>query len=645
MSFREPARALGATGRADLLRLLATTSRDALALDVDASGWFGYVRRPQPPPQLTLTQDEPSVGPAAKPALERKPPLRLPFVPAIVRREPRQTPAHDATTEESFASAAPIDEAAARSPSDKRLIAYQDLLPPARLIPALRRFLGAYRSGPLDVERLTALLAAGQLPPRLPRRRYRRWHPGLVVLLDFCPRLWPYRWDMHRLAERLLRHVGRSGVSLRIVNNGPTAPWSDWLAQQNRPTAVAPVERAWRMPPAGTPVLIVSDLGLLLRPHSEPAQTWAQFVRDLIHAQVRPLALVPLGAGQLGEPVPPSLPVLRWSPDARPRPICVRGTAAAEPDGLDDLLAMVAATRRVDPPLLRAMRRLNPRAPLNAGLEGALWCHADVEAVHTASIRPEAVERRLPHFAERLGHLHAALDRERTRHHAHLRAVLNHEETLLWRAQVSEETFARCPGAAERVAEARKFMRRLAATLTFSDGGRPRSIGGASRRGLCTAPIAACGSATAMSCTGCSRLRFARRVRCPLSRKRPIRRCWRGYCPPAPRCPAGWCRMPRVAICCCRPSPPVPASPRSVKPWCSMPAAWGSAWRALGAGGSRRMTCRCALPPSTRPLSLISKQPTSRCRLVQFAGLSAHSAGARRARASPSRAPSSGRGR
>ena len=182
------------------------------------------------------------------------------------------------------------------------------------------------------------------------------------------------------------------------------------------------------------------------------------------------MALVPLGAGQLGAPVPPSLPILRWSPDARARPTRAHGTAAPQPDGLDDLLAMVAATRRVDPPLLRTMRRLNPKAPLNAGLEGALWCHADVEAVHTASIRTEAYETHLRHFADRLKDLHAELDRQRAKHHAHLRAALNHEETLLWAAHVGDEAITGSPDAGPRVAHARDFMRRLVATLTTRAG-------------------------------------------------------------------------------------------------------------------------------------------------------------------------------
>jgi len=42
----------------------------------------------------------------------------------------------------------------------------------------------------------------------------------------------------------------------------------------------------------------------------------------------------------------------------------------------------------------------------------------------------------------------------RERHHAHLRAVVNHEETLLWAAQVDRATVAATPGAGQRIADA-----------------------------------------------------------------------------------------------------------------------------------------------------------------------------------------------
>ena len=348
----------------------------------------------------------------------------------------------------------------------QRLIDFEDLVPWARVLPALRRQLGARRTGQLDLPKLTRSLASGQLPRRLPRRVHERWHPDLVVVLDFAVRLRPYREDMHQLAERLLSAVGHNRISLRVLHNGPQEPWTDWLEHQNQNAAVPPLERRWMMPPAGTPVLLVTDGGLLLGAGSAATTCWVKFIGDLGRAGARPLALMPLGAGQLDASL--TLPVLRWSPDARPHPIRARGTGQPEPVGLADLLAMVSVIRRIDPPLLRVLRQLTPDAPLNAGLEGALWCHPHVEAAFSASLRPDRAvcERHRQHFRNRLKALQGAVNLRQQRHHAHLSRALDHEELLLWDAHTSYEV----PRDATAIAEARQFIVDLAEALTSREG-------------------------------------------------------------------------------------------------------------------------------------------------------------------------------
>ena len=454
---------LGMVGRADLLRALAVAPRDYLALENNAQGWFGYVReapeqRPEP-----LTLDASATQPETPPERGTELPLKMPFVYAEVQREYLAPSAAQPLS--APAQVKPIDEALAQAPSAQCLIRYEDLVPQARLLPALRRFLSTLRPGALDIAQLTQQLAERNLPRHLPRLKRRRWHPDVVVLLDFSPRLWPYREDMHRLAERMQQHCGRSAVSLRVVKHGALGPWSDWRAYQNGQSD-EPLLHPWAPPRAGTPLLIASDLGLLLGADSAACQDWRSFIAAQTRSGVRPVALAPLGAAQLDAQLTQALPVLRWSADAPLRPARVHAPACAVPPGLDDLLAMAAATRRVDPPLLRAMRKLNPHAPLNAGLEGALWVHADVEAGTAASIRPAAREAHLQRFGALQAHLHIALNQLRSNHHAHLRAVLNHEETLLWESYASTEAVNSSPDIQQQIRDAEKFFEHLAATLS-----------------------------------------------------------------------------------------------------------------------------------------------------------------------------------
>jgi len=459
-----PSRSKATTGRADLLRLLAVASPASVTLDADDTGWFGYaLKREQQPEQQSLPVPTGTRAPhPAAPA----PPVwlsqQMPFAFVVVHRESQVPRTLDAVAERALAEASPIEAQDAEPHEKHPQFRFEDLVPMARLLPALRRELGSVGEGALDVERLARCIADHRLPRRLPRRLHRRWHPELVVLLDFSERLWPYQEDMHRLADRLSLQAGGPALSLRYIEHGPGGLWIDWQLRQKMPVWETPPRHPWRMPSAGTPLLIVSDLGLLEGPDSLRAAGWRHFAESLRRARVPALALAPLGEGQLDASVP--IPVLRWSPDASMRPIRIRTEASTDqPAGLDDLLAMVAATRRVDPPLLRAFRTLNPRAPLNAGLEGAVWCHKDVEAFRFATIKTEkARDTHLARFTERLRDLHTALDARRAVHHAHLRRAINQEEALLWAAHTNTVPSA---AAAERIREAREFLAKLIRTL------------------------------------------------------------------------------------------------------------------------------------------------------------------------------------
>ncbi len=468
----------GVISRADLLRVLAVHAREQLTLDDDGEHWFGYIKQPEPTVSVGKTEESSNASTEQGKSRDTgyKLPLQMPFVHVIADRQPRHLPEQDQDSTVSKPQFEPITEDRAKPPSAQRLVSYQDLVPQARLLPALRRQLGSNRLGSLDLNRLTQSIALQEMPRHLPRRRMQSWHPELVVVLDFCQRLWPYREDMHRLAERLLRQCGRSGLSLRIVNHGPLGTWSNWLAHQNPNTFEQPQERPWQMPPVGTPVLIVSDLGLLEGAQSGPGRIWQQFIKQLLKAQTRPLALLPLGAEQLDASLPTALTLLRWSPDARSRPERACGKGQPIPPGLADLLAMASVTRRVDPPLLRAMRKLNPQAPLNAGLEGALWVHADVEAGFTATLKPDAKAQHQQHFAAQLKDYQVAVEKLRHNHHAHLRAALNYEEILLWRAHADVATADLLPETQQRIAEAEKFMGNLAASLQKPDSLHTESV-------------------------------------------------------------------------------------------------------------------------------------------------------------------------
>ena len=463
--------------RADLLRALALDdTRQHLTLSAGAQHWFGYRQVPAerrlnlPTDMVFLPESKPApepptnVEPTAEPARAS---LRMEHA-WLVKAQPVEAPA---PRDPAAPALEPLDEAATAAQASQPQGQREDLLPWARLMPVLRRYLSQSRMGGVDVAALWRHLAEQHSLRRLPRVQRSRWNPDLVVVLDFRDALWPYRRDMHRLCQRLLGEVGRTGLSLRVMTHGPAGGWTDWLEEQiGGPRA--PAMQPWTPPAPGSCVLLVSDVGLFGTPADGPAspltQRWLRWVAQQQQAQVTVLGLAPLGADQLRPEVCRRLPVLRWSPDGRLHPERVAAPPSAEPAGLAQLLAMVAVTRRVDPPLMRALRRLNPVAPLHAGLEGAAWNHPHTQGGRVCTLLPQHQVGYLARFRLLPTRLHAQQDALRRRHHAHLRALLVQEENLLHAVQARlARGGGQPPGEVEQAALL--FFRRLVLTVHRAD--------------------------------------------------------------------------------------------------------------------------------------------------------------------------------
>ena len=219
--------------RADLLRALAHHGRDQLTLSADEQHWWGYRYTPPvsevrmvfaaavegPPPQVWFHRTDISSPEADNPIKQL---LRMDWA-WLVQQHPRDD------AEPATASAAPVveplDAAACAAAADQPQAVQDDLLPWPRLLPVLRRRLAQSRWAGVDVPRLLQALARQQTLRHLPRVQRRRWNPDLIVALDFGPAMTPYRTDLHRLCRQLLREVGRTGLSLRLLGRRSAAGW------------------------------------------------------------------------------------------------------------------------------------------------------------------------------------------------------------------------------------------------------------------------------------------------------------------------------------------------------------------------------------------------------------------------------------
>ena len=255
-----------ASDRADLLAALMLAGDDAgLALrlaqvlgyrppvavgdDQDAAG-LGRHRQAE---TVQGRQPQPArSGQALHPSSQRAP-LLAEHV-AVVSVQPLAPPAGA----DPGADAAKPLTAARCQPRSGAAPVFVPLVPPTRLWPALKASLTVRRQGAVDVGLLVATLGRGSLPARLPRREQLLWGGGLWLVWDVAERMQPYAQDFEQLQRTLVQLRGAAGLRQWTVAGrpdevlaGPHAP-----ARRRLPSALP-------MPPPGTVVLLLTDLGAL----------------------------------------------------------------------------------------------------------------------------------------------------------------------------------------------------------------------------------------------------------------------------------------------------------------------------------------------------------------------------------------------
>jgi formylglycine-generating enzyme required for sulfatase activity len=235
---------------------------------------------------------------------------------------------------------------------------FQPLATWAELAPRLRRVLSDYREArAIDLDRTVQRLSRGRILEGFPRERRRRWGPTLLLIEDDSRRLIPYRADKRLIRAAVRRLLPAHAVSRAVIDDG-----------LDRPLPLYGDPGGW-LPPPGTLVLALGDLGCLAVHGARLRERWLEIGRDLRDAGCYPLVLFPAPAARC----PPELAdVWRLIPWERPR-LAEDGRTPAE--RADRLLRLVAPASRIEPGLLRAARLLLPPEQADAGTEADVWQH------------------------------------------------------------------------------------------------------------------------------------------------------------------------------------------------------------------------------------------------------------------------------
>jgi formylglycine-generating enzyme required for sulfatase activity len=237
------------------------------------------------------------------------------------------------------------------------------LTSPAALATRLRRF-SAFQeeSSDLDLDQIVDRLGRGEWLHRLPRLPRRRWGPSLQVIVDRSRRLVPYWLDQNLVVGALARVYPHSHFEMAALWEGAGAPR---IIKSRSYCAL------YRMPDAGTPVVVLTDLGSLACDQGAGSRWWLEWGQRLAANGNPPLALVPCHPARCSTELSKVWTILPWESSSGP------GTRSPSADVtaqvIERMLTLFSFVLRLEPRMIRALRRMLPEGRDDAGIEALLW--------------------------------------------------------------------------------------------------------------------------------------------------------------------------------------------------------------------------------------------------------------------------------
>ena len=341
----------GLGGPADLLLAYDAGGAEAMAA---AAGLLGYQSRLPQPVEEAAPPVRPPRGPAAMPPVV---PTEIPALPLS------ETPLWRLVEWDGRAGATVDDE----EPPPPEM---QDTRPASRptptelsrwsvLMPRLRTGAAQLAEGrDPDIAAMIRRLGDGSLLDRVLYRKRRRWGMAVQIILDRAERLIPFYHDQDQVVARLTRLFPHHATTFALALDG-----------FKRPFLVGADERLldYRLPASGSLVLVLGDLGCLTG--GTAVEPWERLGRELAAAGCRPVALTPCPPGRW----PPGR-LCAWTLLPWERPRTGRQTPAELRARAERLLRLLSRTCRIEPGLLRDVRRLLGDGA-DAGTESDAWCH------------------------------------------------------------------------------------------------------------------------------------------------------------------------------------------------------------------------------------------------------------------------------
>ncbi len=359
------------TGRADLL--LALAGGDAVMADI--AGRLGYVRNvvlPEPQRVEVAEPKETSEIVTTQVTHGPRPPVPWWRAQEFYSRKVVPLPL-------------PPDEDDSRT-AEVTLEPFDPLATVPAFVTRLRQVAELTRPGNrIDLNRVVYELSRGRQLVDFPRLNRRSWGQDLHVVIDLARRLVPYRQDQKLIGRAMKRLLPKGGGTVCVLREGAETPVIEWPEQQ----------RGQELPLyPGSTWLVLSDLGSMQDSNSTAAEgRWMRIGRRLKWQECAALALVPCRPDAVPDRLSRLWTLVPWERDSRHGP---KPAQTSTVEACARILALLSAAVRIEPRLLRAVRKLLVAGRRDPGLESKVWqqCEGTTHCSGAALSQQQTVEFR-----------------------------------------------------------------------------------------------------------------------------------------------------------------------------------------------------------------------------------------------------------
>ncbi|MEM7391058.1 MAG: SUMF1/EgtB/PvdO family nonheme iron enzyme, partial [Verrucomicrobiota bacterium] len=345
----------GSVWRGDLVRAFKAGGIDAVRQTADLLAWHEVVPEPtETGPEkreVDVLPAIPTAGPEHRPV----------WAPVVCCRPVRYEymSSHESSAAE---KAEPVTGDLEAEPQNVEPGRWEPLTSWPSLVPRFRRAASVTREGgDLDTDGLVRAIGRGDIVEHFPRQPIRKWGPQAIVIVDRSWRLVPYWKDQDFVLRRLADVFPRNGITVRLTR-GRAPRLSDILPARPAPSALC---------------LVLGDLGSLEVDELGLSEGWTRFGSEARALGLRALALCPSRTRAEQSAAARGWEIMGWERHAHPRMSPQEGRALAH-----RLVTLLSPAVRVEPGLMRAVRRAVGGPMKDAGIEALAWQHTAIASAH-----------------------------------------------------------------------------------------------------------------------------------------------------------------------------------------------------------------------------------------------------------------------